>query len=284
MEGRVLGKRYLLDIRIAKGGFSEIYIGVDTKTKKQIAIKMESVKEKPPQLLFESKLYKLLHGGTGIPNTRLFGSTSDYNFLVMDLLGPSFESPYFRNLPLNQVLIFADQMINCIEFVHSKSFLHRSIKPGNFVLGTGMRSNQVYIIDFGLAKRYRNPSSHEHIPYRENKKILGNPTYASMYTHRGFEQSRRDDMESLGYVLMYMLRGSFPWEEIKADTGRQRCEKIGEKKASTSIEDLCRGYPTEFASYFNYCRSLKFEDEPDYTRLKRIFRDLFIREGLDKLG
>ncbi|KAH9801508.1 protein kinase domain-containing protein [Citrus sinensis] len=169
--------------------------------------------------------------------------------------------------------------INRVEFVHSKSFLHRDIKPDNFLMGLGRRANQVYIIDFGLAKKYRDTSTHQHIPYRENKNLTGTARYASMNTHLGIEQSRRDDLESLGYVLMYFLRGSLPWQGLKAGTKKQKYEKISEKKVSTSIEALCRGYPTEFASYFHYCRSLRFDDKPDYAYLKRIFRDLFIREG-----
>ncbi|GMQ08261.1 hypothetical protein CsSME_00052065 [Camellia sinensis var. sinensis] len=173
----------------------------------------------------------------------------------------------------------AIKLINRVEFVHSKSFLHRDIKPDNFLMGLGRRANQVYVIDFGLAKKYRDSSTHQHIPYRENKNLTGTARYASMNTHLGIEQSRRDDLESLGYVLMYFLRGSLPWQGLKAGTKKQKYEKISEKKVSTSIEALCRGYPTEFASYFHYCRSLRFDDKPDYAYLKRIFRDLFIREG-----
>uniref|UniRef100_A0A2P2M2Q5 Casein kinase n=1 Tax=Rhizophora mucronata TaxID=61149 RepID=A0A2P2M2Q5_RHIMU len=114
---------------------------------------------------------------------------------------------------------------------------------------------------------------------RENKNLTGTARYASMNTHLGIEQSRRDDLESLGYVLVYFLRGSLPWQGLKAGTKKQKYEKISEKKVSTSIEALCRGYPTEFASYFHYCRSLRFDDKPDYAYLKRLFRDLFIREG-----
>ncbi|EPS61015.1 hypothetical protein M569_13784, partial [Genlisea aurea] len=160
-----------------------------------------------------------------------------------------------------------------------KSFLHRDIKPDNFLMGLGRRANQVYAIDFGLAKKYRDSSTHQHIPYRENKNLTGTARYASMNTHLGIEQSRRDDLESLGYVLMYFLRGSLPWQGLKAGNKKQKYDKISEKKVSTSIEALCRGYPTEFASYFHYCRSLRFDDKPDYAYLKRIFRDLFIREG-----
>ncbi|XP_028751497.1 casein kinase 1-like protein 12 [Neltuma alba] len=281
MEPRV-GNKFRLGRKIGSGSFGEIYLGTNIQTNEEVAIKLENVKTKHPQLLYESKLYRILQGGTGIPNVRWFGVEGDYNVLVIDLLGPSLEDLFnfcSRKLSLKTVLMLADQMINRVEFVHSKSFLHRDIKPDNFLMGLGRRANQVYIIDFGLAKKYRDSSTHQHIPYRENKNLTGTARYASMNTHLGIEQSRRDDLESLGYVLMYFLRGSLPWQGLKAGTKKQKYEKISEKKVSTSIEALCRGYPTEFASYFHYCRSLRFDDKPDYAYLKRIFRDLFIREG-----
>ncbi|KAJ9167972.1 hypothetical protein P3X46_019558 [Hevea brasiliensis] len=281
MEPRV-GNKFRLGRKIGSGSFGEIYLGTNIQTNEEVAIKLEGVKTKHPQLLYESKLYRILQGGTGIPNVRWFGVEGEYNVLVMDLLGPSLEDLFnfcSRKLSLKSVLMLADQMINRVEFVHSKSFLHRDIKPDNFLMGLGRRANQVYMIDFGLAKKYRDSSTHQHIPYRENKNLTGTARYASMNTHLGIEQSRRDDLESLGYVLMYFLRGSLPWQGLKAGTKKQKYEKISEKKVSTSIEALCRGYPTEFASYFHYCRSLRFDDKPDYAYLKRIFRDLFIREG-----
>ncbi|KAL3639780.1 Casein kinase 1-like protein 2 [Castilleja foliolosa] len=281
MEPRV-GNKFRLGRKIGSGSFGEIYLGTNIQKNEEVAIKLENVKTKHPQLLYESKLYKLLQGGTGIPNIRWFGVEGDYNVLVMDLLGPSLEDLFnfcSRKLSLKTVLMLADQMINRVEFIHSKSFLHRDIKPDNFLMGLGRRANQVYAIDFGLAKKYRDSSTHQHIPYRENKNLTGTARYASMNTHLGIEQSRRDDLESLGYVLMYFLRGSLPWQGLKAGNKKQKYEKISEKKVSTSIEALCRSYPTEFASYFHYCRSLRFDDKPDYAYLKRIFRDLFIREG-----
>ncbi|KAG4945137.1 hypothetical protein AAZX31_15G025400 [Glycine max] len=281
MEPRVANK-FRLGRKIGSGSFGEIYLGTNTQTNEEVAIKLENVKTKHPQLLYESKLYKILQGGTGIPNVRWFGIEGDYNVLVMDLLGPSLEDLFnfcTRKLSLKTVLMLADQMINRVEFIHSKSFLHRDIKPDNFLMGLGRRANQVYAIDFGLAKKYRDTSTHQHIPYRENKNLTGTARYASMNTHLGIEQSRRDDLESLGFVLMYFLRGSLPWQGLKAGTKKQKYEKISEKKVSTSIESLCRGYPSEFASYFHYCRSLRFDDKPDYAYLKRLFRDLFIREG-----
>ncbi|KAH7302657.1 hypothetical protein KP509_23G081700 [Ceratopteris richardii] len=281
MEPRV-GNKYRLGRKIGSGSFGEIYIGVNVQSNEEVGIKLESVKTKHPQLLYEAKIYRILQGGTGIPNIRWCGVEGDYNVLVLDLLGPSLEDLFnfcSRKFSLKTVLMLADQMINRIEYVHSKSFLHRDIKPDNFLMGLGRRANLVYIIDFGLAKKYRDPSTHQHIPYRDNKNLTGTARYASVNTHLGIEQSRRDDLESLGYVLMYFLKGSLPWQGLKAGTKKQKYERICEKKMSTSIEALCKSYPTEFSSYFHYCRSLRFDDKPDYAYLKRIFRDLFIREG-----
>ncbi|KAI8560869.1 hypothetical protein RHMOL_Rhmol04G0289200 [Rhododendron molle] len=173
----------------------------------------------------------------------------------------------------------AVKLINRVEYMHSRGFLHRDIKPDNFLMGLGRKANQVYAIDFGLAKKYRDLQTHKHIPYRENKNLTGTARYASVNTHLGVEQSRRDDLESLGYVLMYFLRGSLPWQGLKAGTKKQKYDKISEKKMLTPIEVLCKSYPSEFISYFHYCRSLRFDDKPDYSYLKRLFRDLFIREG-----
>ncbi|KAE8715391.1 Casein kinase I isoform delta [Hibiscus syriacus] len=278
----VVGNKYRLGRKIGSGSFGEIYLGTHIQTNEDVAIKLENVKTKHPQLLYESKLYKILQGGTGIPNVRWSGIEGDYNALVMDLLGPSLEDLFnfcSRKLSLKTVLMLADQMINRVEYAHSKSFLHRDIKPDNFLMGLGGHANQVYIIDFGLAKKYRDTSTHRHIPYRENKNLTGTARYASMNTHLGIEQSRRDDLETLGYVLMYFLRGSLPWQGLRAGTKKQKYDKISEKKVSTSIEALCRGYPSEFASYFHYCRSLRFDDKPDYSYLRCLFRELFIREG-----
>ncbi|CAN8230460.1 unnamed protein product [Cochlearia groenlandica] len=281
MEPRV-GNKFRLGRKIGSGSFGEIYLGTNIQTNEEVAIKLENVKTKHPQLLYESKLYRVLQGGTGVPNVKWFGVEGDYNVLVMDLLGPSLEDLFnfcSRKLSLKSVLMLADQMINRVELFHSKSFLHRDLKPDNFLMGLAKRANLVFIIDFGLAKKYRDSTTRQHIPYRENKNLTGTARYASMNTHLGIEQSRRDDLESLGYIFMYFLKGSLPWQGLKAGTKKQKYERISEKKVSTSIEALCRGYPSEFASYFHYCRSLRFDDKPDYAYLKRIFRDLFIREG-----
>jgi serine/threonine protein kinase len=146
-------------------------------------------------------------------------------------------------------------------------------------MGLSKEANVVYVIDFGLAKKYRDHKTHVHIPYRENKNLTGTARYASINTHLGIEQCRRDDLESLGFVLMYFNRGSLPWQGLRAATKKQKYQKISDRKVSTSINELCKNYPSEFATYLRYCRSLKFDDRPDYGYLRGLFRDLYLREG-----
>ncbi|KAL0461091.1 UNVERIFIED_CONTAM: Casein kinase-like protein 6 [Sesamum latifolium] len=235
----VVGGKFKLGRKIGSGSFGELYLGVNIQNGEEVAIKLEPVKTKHPQLHYESKIYMLLQGGTGIPNLKWFGVESEYNVMVIDLLGPSLEDLFNycnRKLSLKTVLMLADQLINRVEYTHSRGFLHRDIKPDNFLMGLGRKANQVYIIDFGLAKKYRDLQTHKHIPYRENKNLTGTARYASVNTHLGVEQSRRDDLESLGYVLMYFLRGSLPWQGLKAGTKKQKYDKISEKKMLTPIE------------------------------------------------
>lgn len=283
-----VGGKWRLGRRIGAGSFGDIYLGTNIHTMEEVAVKLEQIKTKHPQLLYEAKIYRYLNissNGTeavGIPKVRWYGHEGEYNAMAIDLLGPSLEDLFnfcHRKFELKTVLMLADQMIQRIEYVHSRSFLHRDIKPDNFLMGLGREANIVYIIDFGLAKKYRDHKTHLHIPYRENKNLTGTARYASLNTHEGVEQCRRDDLESLGFVLMYFNRGSLPWQGLRAATKKQKYQKIFERKKATTIEELCRNHPPEFASYLRYCRSLRFDDRPDYAYLRTLFRDLYLREG-----
>ncbi|ORZ36724.1 casein kinase [Catenaria anguillulae PL171] len=261
----LIGQKYRLGRKIGSGSFGDIYLGTNVMNGEEVAVKLESVKAKHPQLEYEARVYRALAGGVGIPFVRWFGTEQEFNAMVIDLLGPSLEDLF--------------NFLSRIEYIHSKNFIHRDIKPDNFLMGLGRRGNLVNVIDFGLAKKYRDPRTHLHIPYRENKNLTGTARYASINTHLGVEQSRRDDLESLGYVLMYFCRGSLPWQGLKAATKKQKYDRIMEKKMTTPAEVLARGFPNEFSIYLNYCRSLRFDDRPDYSYLRRLFRELFVREG-----
>ncbi|KAB0340196.1 hypothetical protein FD754_023332 [Muntiacus muntjak] len=274
----IVGGRYKLVREIGCGSFGDVYLAIDLTNQEEVAVKLESQDARQPRLVYEKELYNVLQGGVGIPQIRWSGQDVDSNVLVMDLLGPSLEDLFnscSRRFSMKTVLMLADQMISRLEYVHTQNLIHRDLKPENFLMGAGQQGKQLFLIDFGLAKKYRDPRTGQHIPYRKGKSLTGTPPYASICAHLGIEQSRRDDMESLGYVLMYFNRASLPWQELKAATMKQRCEKISEMKMATPVDVLCNGFPVEFAMYFKHCRGLSFDEAPDYTYLRQLFRILF---------
>eukprot|EP00826_Nyctotherus_ovalis_P063545 TRINITY_DN9321_c0_g5_i1.p1 TRINITY_DN9321_c0_g5~~TRINITY_DN9321_c0_g5_i1.p1 ORF type:complete len:354 (+),score=106.71 TRINITY_DN9321_c0_g5_i1:206-1267(+) len=281
MELTIEGRYRLVD-KLGSGSFGEVYKAVDLKTSALVAVKLEPANCLHPQLKYEAKVYEALEGGVGIPRIYWHGLAGDYYAMVIDHLGPSLDSFFalsHRRFSLKTVLMLAEQMLQRIEFFHSHFFLHRDVKPANFLLGLGKNQDMLYIIDYGLAKKYYNASTGEHIEYREDKCLTGTVRYASVNTHLGIEQSRRDDLECVGYVLLYFLRGTLPWQGLKASTRRKRYQCIKEVKMSTPVSVLCRGLPKAFGRYMNYCRSLQFADKPDYASLRRNFHNLFRRSG-----
>ena len=272
-----VGGRYRLGKKIGTGAFGEIFEGTDIFDNSSVAIKLEHNSVKYPQLLFEAKLLKSIPG-TGIPVMHWFGIAGEYNAMVMDLLGQNLEDLYnycAKNFSLKTILMITIQMIERLKHVHDNHYIHRDIKPENFLIGKDSTAKTIYLLDFGLAKRYRDEYTHIHIPLKENRNLTGTARYASCNAHNGLEQSRRDDMESIAYVILYFFRKKLPWQGLKCKDKNEKHAKIKEIKMSMTPEKLFEGLPKEFADYLTMVKKLGFEDEPTYKNYIQMFTRLF---------
>jgi len=283
-SSNVVGVHYRVGKKIGEGSFGVIFEGTNLLNNTQVAIKFEPRKSDAPQLRDEYRTYKILSGCPGIPNVYYFGQEGLHNILVIDLLGPSLEDLFDycgRRFSIKTVCMVSIQMVTRVQTIHDRHMIYRDIKPDNFLIGRpGTKlASVVCVVDFGMAKQYRDPKTKQHIPYRERKSLSGTARYMSINTHLGREQSRRDDLEALGHVFIYFLKGGLPWQGLKAATNKQKYEKIGEKKQTTAIKDLCEGYPEEFNKYLSYVRNLGFEDTPDYDYIRDLFTQALKNTG-----
>ena len=262
--------------RLGGGSFGQIFKGINIKTKEEVAIKIESKNIETPQLLHESKILKILKDNEGFPKVYLLTPLDDVLIMVMELLGDNLQK-LIKNQPekkfsLKTTLMLGIQILKRIKTLHDNNFIHRDIKPENFTIGLKKMNNIIYMIDYGLTRKYCD-SHKKHIPYKEGKSLTGTALYASIYTHKGIEQSRRDDLESLGYMMIYFCKGELPWMNVKANNKAGKYKKIMEKKIQMKPEILCAGLIDEFREYFKYVRDLQFTEEPNYEYLFGLFNN-----------
>lgn len=266
--------RYQLTSRIGRGSFGMIFAAIDTLTRKHVAVKLEPIDCDNPQLAYEYKVYKSMAAqGSWLPKIYWYGSSGDYNALVMERLGPSLQRLFsvHHRLPISQVNSIAPKMIHRLEMCHESGIVHRDIKTDNFVVGGARNPDQIYLIDLGLCKSYlRNDGTH--IPFRKRKPFIGTARYASINVHLGYEQSRRDDLEALAYVLIYLCLGSLPWQSNGVPRPDQQAY-IGEMKQKISSIELCRGLPSAYSTLLEYAKSLEFEERPDYQYCCDLFHN-----------
>ena len=275
----VFFNKYRLVEKLGEGTFGMIFKCESTDG--LCAFKFEKKRNgRKPLLKFESDLMIELKG-YGIPNIYSYIEHEDYNIMIMELLGKSLEGLLRQNssekLSLKTVCMLAIDILKILQNIHEKHYIHRDIKPDNFAIGYSEQS-KLYLIDFGLAKQYRSPKTLQQKPMQKNKKLTGTARYASINALKGYDQSRRDDMESVAYVIAYLLRGNLPWQGILCKTKEEKYSKILYRKQNIPPEQLFNGFPIELVTFINYCRKLGYDEEPDYDYLTNLFKDIIINQ------
>ena len=271
----IVFKKYKSIKLIGKGAFGCVYLGLNIIDKSNVAIKYELRNQVNDYLENEAYMLYLLKG-VGIPKLISFGRNKKYNILIEILLGKSIHKlllKYGKKLSMKDCCMMGVQMLDRLEFIHSKYVIHRDIKPDNFLIEKENES-LIYIIDFGLAKKYMSSRTGKHVKFSINKKWSGTPNFASCNVCKGIEPSRRDDLESLFYVLLYIMKGSLPWQKVSKSSTYEEDLIIYNIKKYTKSEIICKGLPKEIILFFNYCRSLAFEQNPNYNYLRSLLLNI----------
>ncbi|KAI7854397.1 kinase-like domain-containing protein [Circinella umbellata] len=283
---RVINEKYKLDNRVGGGSYGDVYIGHNVVSKTKVAVKVEDThSDHEDRLSHEYKVNKLLSDYVIIPKAKYFGAVdSRYNAMVMELMGPSLEDLFSmckRKFNLKTVLMLGKQMLLRLETMHKQGWVHRDIKPDNFAMGVENGSDKlVHILDFGLAKRFKYEHKNVHVPFKDGRSsVIGTARYTSINSHLGVEQTRRDDLEALGYTLVYFFRGKLPWQGITRVTTREKYHAIYCQKDAITIEELCKGMPKKFIDYFDHVYNLDFSTKPDYKMLRQLFKDMLTEKG-----
>ena len=262
-----------------------VYLGRDIKKERDVAVKLEVALEGGSKLEREYEVYRAISGMRGIPKMLWYGMEGRYNAMVLSRLGCTLEEmARLSVLDAHAVFTYAKQMVlsPCsrstllftshskllvLKSLHDRHYVHLDVKPDNFMMGTGNRSSQVFLIDFGLTRLFRNPATHKHITQVKGLDITGTVCYSSINSHLGLRQSRRDDLESLAYVIIYLVKGRLPWQSIAVHPGQVHHDEVLKLKQGTTAKTLCKGLPQPFIKFIQHIRSLGFDDKPDYWYL-----------------
>lgn len=279
---RVEDDRFEVEKKLGEGSFGEVWRGLDNTTGNKVAIKFETGSQSAPgSLKNEAYLLDMLrrpHQQQGFTEVLHYSRINYYNVMVIELLSQSLEdcvTSQGGKFSVGTTLLTAEQALARIEYLHSKCIVHRDIKPDNFMWGAATKAHHLYLIDFGLSVKYWDK---KHVNMCTCNSLTGTARYASVNAHRGVTHSRRDDLEAIGHMLIYFLRGHLPWSGLKARTQEEKFKKIAATKESFPLAELCKGYPEEFRNYLQYCRDLGFKERPDYRMLQARWRDLRKRE------
>lgn len=264
--------------KLGSGAFGKVYYGLDVHRKKELAIKIQSTKTSNDLLAKENYFLNQLKESPGFPDVHFYGEWKGHKVMAQDLLGPSLDKVFKfcnKQFKIYTVLKLGINMFDLLEVIHRNNILHRDIKPNNFVYGTydsKFRNlyTKIHLIDFGLSC-FLHEANGKHCEWNNKSSFVGTPRYASLNTHHGIRQSRRDDLESLAYVLIYFAKGSLPWQGVKAKTKEERKEMIKTIKKKISPKELCEGLPDIFINLVDLIKSMSYDDKPHYELLRWMF-------------
>ncbi|CAD8098732.1 unnamed protein product [Paramecium sonneborni] len=274
---KIINSTFITKKRVSAGSFGVVYQGQDINTRNLVAIKIDKESKEDSSLLREAEILRKLQHLLHIPKLYWAGKEQDSFVLVIQYLGRDLTHymKTFRKFSMKCVLNIAEQMINILESLHKSKVLHRDIKPENVLVGKEDQENQLFIVDFGISKFYKDENE-SHISFRDKQPFIGTTRYASINAHKGYSLSRRDDMESLGYMLIFLLKGQLPWQSLQFTSEENKIKQVGQMKIKMEVSELCKGLPIEFTRYLDYVRGLQFKSEPNYKYCQSLFKKVQI--------
>ena len=279
-EKQLIFGRYKIINKLDEGAFGQVYLGMNIKNNEKVAIKLEPRNNK--LFFLETEAYFLfILKGLGIPKIETYGHNQKYNILVETLLGKSLQYLFYKNqrfFNIKDVLMMGIQMVQRLKFIHSKYIIHRDIKPENFLIGN-KDPYLIYLIDFGLSKKYRSSRTGKHVQFSIPKRMTGTARFSSLNALKGYQVSRRDDLESIAYILIFFMKGGLPWENVESLKKGNKYREIYKLKVLNTPEKLCQNLPSEICEFLKYTRSLDFEQEPNYEYCCSLFNNALIKIG-----
>ena len=277
----ILFKKYQVIKKLCSGAFGSIFLGLCLSNDSFVAIKAEP-RNIPSQHLENEAYFLYMLKGVGIPEVLSYGRTKYYNILVEPFLGKSLYhlyQEYEQHFELKDICLMGIQIIDRLEWIHSKNVIHRDVKPDNFLIGED-NPNILYLIDFGLSSKYRSSVSGKHIKFGITGKLTGTTKYSSANSIRGGEQSRKDDLESAAYMIIFFMKGYLPWQDIESKDEINKFYKIYMMKKNITEKELCEGLPEEIYKFLQYVKGLSFEEKPDYNYLRSLFKIILYKSNI----